>query len=113
MPDQEPQQPSVAMVCEKNHDKSEPDVFCPAVFCRICGERIVQAKAGNVYWRLDFTGPLERFYTERWPVTFAHKKCDRAVRPAGVYWMPLEDFVTFLARTLGATVPDESNSEPT
>lgn len=99
----EQDQHGVRMVCEKRHHQGEPDIFYPAVFCAVCRERIAKASEGNAYW--DGFGDLSRgpeaFYASRWPIFFAHKRCDRAVK-RNVLWMGLRDFVRHLAANLDA-----------
>jgi hypothetical protein len=91
----------IQMICEKRHHLGESDIFYPAVFCHVCRERIAKATEGNAYWDGfgNMPGNPEAFYATRWPICFAHKRCDRAMK-GGILWMELREFVRLLAANL-------------
>ena len=53
---------------------------CPMVICDFCSEPILSD--GNVLWNPD---------SDRAPVMFAHKRCDR--QRGKTFWMGLPDFL--------------------
>lgn len=77
----------IRMILEVNHHRGEEDLFCPQVFCDLCGERI--EASGNVLYMSGRKGPLtgEMFHT--------HKRCNRTFEnrnppPEGARWYFLE-----------------------
>lgn len=64
---------------ELNHEKGQPDLYCPAVSCDFCGLPIDNARDGNYHWQAPGS-----------PLCFTHKRCaaDFERRNAnGVRWL--------------------------
>lgn len=98
-----------------------PDVYAPLIFCDHCGERITEARQGQVLFIPPdlFAHPeiAQLFPDNKTQPHFVHIKCVRDFdkehfMPDGgrMFWMPLNDFLVHLNHNCHAA--DESKMIP-
>lgn len=67
-------------------DLNEPELFCPAFFCDVCGEHIDDVRMALYFWQADATTgePVSEVIT-------VHKQCNRRiVEQPGTLLMSIE-----------------------